>query len=51
MTADEVSKEIMKVLNEWNPLSERAKYITDLDTINTIKTILRLMNNFNLKQY
>jgi hypothetical protein len=31
MTADEVSKEIMKVLNEWNPLCERAKHIPDLD--------------------
>jgi hypothetical protein len=51
MTADEVSKEIMKVLNEWNPLGERAKNIPDLDTINTIKTIVRLMNNFNLKLY
>jgi hypothetical protein len=31
MTADEVSKEIMKVLNEWNPLGEHAKQIPDLD--------------------
>ena len=31
MTADEVSKEIMNVLNEWNPLGDRANHIPDLD--------------------
>ena len=31
MTEDEISKEIMGVLNDWNPLGENAKHIPDLN--------------------
>lgn len=31
MTADEASKEIMKILNDWNPLGDHSKQIPDLD--------------------
>jgi hypothetical protein len=31
MTEDEISGEIIKVLNEWNPLGVRSKQIEDLD--------------------
>jgi hypothetical protein len=31
MTEDEISKEIMEILYDWNPLGERAKQIPDLN--------------------
>ena len=31
MTEDEISKGIMGVLNDWNPLGENAKHVPDLN--------------------